>query len=216
MTARMMKFVALKAACAIALGLAVASCDSDAIAADPDAPVYTASRIVFPSARSLALPEGVEAGSPLRSLLNVPGPMRYGEFVWADEGVPPGKVWVLVDLAAQTMSVFRGGHELGTAITLYGVDSKETPLGRFRVLAMIKDHQSSIYDAAMPYTLRLTGDGIAIHGSDVRAGIGTHGCLGIPLDFASKLFDEAEVGTEVVIVRRSGAEAVGSPAPSVS
>jgi lipoprotein-anchoring transpeptidase ErfK/SrfK len=104
--------------------------------------------------------------------------------------------------------VFRGQHEIGTAVALYGVDGKPTPLGGFRVLEMRKDHQSSIYDAEMPYTLKLTDDGIAIHGSDVRAGVGTHGCIGIPLEFASKLFEAVEVGTEVFTVRSSSA---GSP-----
>nr|WP_294171200.1 L,D-transpeptidase family protein [uncultured Sphingomonas sp.] len=139
------------------------------------------------------------------SVLNVPEAMRYGEHVWNDEGVPPGKPWILVDLKAQTLSVFRGRDEIGTAVTLYGVDEKPTPTGRFTVLAKMKDHRSSLYDAPMPYTLRLTGDGIAIHGSDVRDGAGTHGCLGIPLEFASLLFQQVPVGSEVVILRDASA-----------
>jgi lipoprotein-anchoring transpeptidase ErfK/SrfK len=109
-----------------------------------------------------------------------------------------------VNLDTQTISVFRGQHEIGTAVALYGVDGKPTPVGRFRVMERRKDHQSSIYDAEMPYTLKLTNDGIAIHGSDVRAGVGTHGCIGIPLEFAGKLFDAVEVGTEVFTVRSPG------------
>lgn len=135
------------------------------------------------------------------SVLNVPEAMRYGEFVWNDAGVPDGRTWILVDLKAQTLSVFRGQDEIGTAVTLYGVDEKPTPTGRFTVLAKSKDHWSSLYDAPMPYTLRLTDDGVAIHGSDVRDGAGTHGCLGVPLDFASELFKHVPVGAEVVILR---------------
>ena len=139
------------------------------------------------------------------SVLNVPQAMRYGEYVWDDKGVPGGKPWILVDLKAQTLSVFRGPDEIGTAVTLYGVDEKPTPVGRFTVLAKLKDHWSSLYDAPMPYTLRLTGDGIAIHGSDVRDGAGTHGCLGIPLEFASLLFRQVPVGSEVVILQDASA-----------
>jgi lipoprotein-anchoring transpeptidase ErfK/SrfK len=127
--------------------------------------------------------------------------MDYGDYQWSERDVPPGKVWILVDLDAQTMSVFRGMHEIGTAVTLYGVDDKPTPTGRFTVLEKRQDHWSSLYDAPMPYTLRLTMDGIAIHGSDVRKGAGTHGCLGVPLDFGRHLFEEAPVGTEVLVVR---------------
>ena len=139
------------------------------------------------------------------SVLNVPQAMRYGEYVWDDKDVPAGKPWILVDLKAQTLSVFRGRNEIGTAVTLYGVDEKPTPVGRFTVLAKLKDHWSSLYDAPMPYTLRLTGDGIAIHGSDVRDGAGTHGCLGIPLEFASLIFQQVPVGSEVVILRDASA-----------
>jgi lipoprotein-anchoring transpeptidase ErfK/SrfK len=56
--------------------------------------------------------------------------------------------------------------------------------------------------------LRLTKDGVAIHGSNVRWGFATHGCIGIPKDFAAKLFGVVDVGDEVLIVparRRSKA-----------
>ena len=120
----------------------------------------------------------------IKSLLNVHKRMEYGDFVWNDRNVPAGPVWVRVDLDRQLISVFRDGHEIGTAVILYGADEKETPAGVFPVLAKIKDHESSIYDAKMPYTLRLTDDGVAIHASSVRWGAATHGCIGVPPAFA--------------------------------
>ena len=101
----------------------------------------------------------------LYSLLNIRAPMQYGDFRWNDDGVPAGPLWVRVGLRHQTLSVFRGGHEIGTAVILYGADNKPTPLGTFPILARLKDHRSSQYDAPMPFTLRLTGDGVAIHGT---------------------------------------------------
>jgi hypothetical protein len=59
--------------------------------------------------------------------------------------------------------VFRSGHEIATAVILYGADEKPTPTGEFKILQRLKDHRSSLCDAPMPYTLRLTGDGISIH-----------------------------------------------------
>ena len=138
---------------------------------------------------------------PPRSLLRVDRAMHYGDFLWHDEGVPPGPVTIRVDLRTQLISVFRAGHEIGTAVVLYGADAKETPLGRFPILWKGKNHRSSLYDAPMPYTLRLTGDGVAIHGSDVRWGAATHGCVGVPTDFAAKLYEQARVGDAVTIVR---------------
>ena len=139
-------------------------------------------------------------GQAVRSMLNIRTPMTYGEHRWDDAGVPAGPVWVRIDLHDQILSVFRAGHEIGTAVVLYGADKKPTPIGTFPIIARLKDHRSAPYDAPMPYTLRLTADGVSIHGSNVRWGAATHGCIGVPTDFAAKLFDQVRMGTPVTIV----------------
>lgn len=139
---------------------------------------------------------------PIKSILDVRSPMTYGQYVWDERGVPPGPAWIRIDLHAQLMSVFRSGHEIGTTVILYGADGLPTPTGKFPILAKLKDHKSATYDnAPMPYTLRLTPDGVSIHGSNVRWGFATHGCIGIPKAFAAKVFDAVKVGDEVLIVR---------------
>lgn len=138
---------------------------------------------------------------PPRSLLRIDQAMEYGDFRWNEQGVPPGPISLRVDLRTQLISVFRAGHEIGTAVVLYGADAKETPLGRFPILWKGRDHRSSLYDASMPFTLRLTGDGVSIHGSDVRYGAATHGCIGIPTEFASRLYAVTKVGDPVQIIR---------------
>lgn len=160
-------------------------------------------RILLPAqqARQVTLPGGRK--KEIKSVLNVRDRLRHGEYVWDDEGVEPGPIWVLADLSSQTLSVFRGGHEIGTAVILYGADEKPTPGGRFPILEKREHHRSNLYDAPMPYTLRLTMDGVAIHGSDVRNGMGTHGCLGVPTEFAARLFAAAKVGDEVFVLRRA-------------
>ena len=139
---------------------------------------------------------------PIKSILNVQARMTYGDYRWDEKGVPSGPIWVRVDLKSQIISVFRGGHEIGTAVILYGADGVPTPVGKFPILAKMKDHRSATYDnAPMPYTLRLTADGVSIHGSDVRWGYATHGCVGVPTAFAAKLFKAASPGDEVMIIR---------------
>jgi len=108
--------------------------------------------------------------------------------------VPAGTVWVRVDPGKQMLSVFRDGQEIGPGVILYGADEKQAPAGNFPVLAKSAHHRSSTYDAEMPYTLRLTPDGVAIHGSDVREGAATHGCIGVPLAFAEHLFSSVRTG----------------------
>lgn len=147
---------------------------------------------------------------PIKSLIAIDAPMKHGEFRWEDDGVPAGEMWIRVDLKSQILSVFRGGHEIGTAVILYGAQSKQTPPGTYPIMAKARQHRSSLYDADMPFTLRLTGDGIAIHASNVRWGAATHGCIGVPPLFAEKLFDAVSVKDEVVVLHKretSGATA---------
>ena len=157
-------------------------------------------RIRYPAGRypTLDSPDGTK--HEVRSLLDIKRPLYFGDYVWNEKNVPPGQTWVRVDLARQTMSVFRGGHEIGTAIILFGTDGKPTPSGTFPVMAKDATHRSSLYDAPMPFMLRLTGDGVAIHASTVRRGSATHGCIGIPLRFAELLFGQIQRGDEVVIL----------------
>jgi hypothetical protein len=136
----------------------------------------------------------------VKSLLAVKAPLHFGDYAWDDRGVPSGPVWIRVDLHSQLMSVFRAGHEIGTAIIVYGGDNKQTPSGKLHILGKARDHRSSLYDAQMPYTLRLTDDGVSIHASSVRWGAATHGCIGVPLPFAKRLFSAASLGDEVVVV----------------
>jgi lipoprotein-anchoring transpeptidase ErfK/SrfK len=137
---------------------------------------------------------------PVKSLLAVQAPLHFGDYSWNDRSVPAGATWVRIDLRSQLISVFRAGHEIGTAVIVYGGDNKQTPAGKLHVLAKAQNHRSSLYDAAMPYTLRLTGDGVSIHASSVRWGAATHGCIGVPLPFAERLFNATRVGDEVVVV----------------
>ena len=155
-------------------------------------------RIFASPQREIAL-SGVAPGQ-VQSVLRVAGPMDYGQTLWREEGVPPGPLWVRVDRRAQIISVFRGAHEIGTAVILYGAPEKPTPAGRYPVLGKKLHHVSNSYGAEMPYTLWLTRDGIAIHAGTVRQGSATHGCVGVPRDFARKLFDLMKVGDPVVIV----------------
>ena len=153
-----------------------------------------------------ALAEGLIL-RPVTSILAVPGRMQYGDYRWDDHGVASGRTWVRVDLKSQLISVFRGTHEIGTAVILYGADGLATPTGTFPVLTKLRDHRSQTYDAPMPYTLRLTADGVSIHGSNVRWGYATHGCVGVPTAFAAKLFDAVSVGDDVLIVGDKKAKA---------
>ncbi|HEX2764422.1 MAG TPA: L,D-transpeptidase family protein, partial [Allosphingosinicella sp.] len=98
----------------------------------------------------------------VRHILPIAGPMKLGEWHWDEEGAPAeGRIVITADLEAGTLSVFRDGWEIGTAAIIYGRDDKPTPLGAFPIREKDADHASRTYGGApMPYSLRLTGDGV--------------------------------------------------------
>ena len=100
------------------------------------------------------------------------------------------------------LSVFQGGYEIGATAVLLGTSEKPTPLGMFPIRWKDADHYSSTYDnAPMPFTQNLTVDGVAIHGTKVERGYASHGCVGVPNDFARKLFAITKPGDKVYITR---------------
>ena len=138
----------------------------------------------------------------IKRILPIRGPIRYGEWHWDEAGVPAGPLVITVDLEARVLSVFRNGYEIGATAVLLGTQEKPTPLGRFPITEKDADHYSNIYDGApMPYMMRLTNDGISIHATRVENGYASHGCIGVPLTFARKLFGVTPLGTPVYVTR---------------
>jgi lipoprotein-anchoring transpeptidase ErfK/SrfK len=151
----------------------------------------------------------VEPGMVLKRVLDTGGPIRFGDWFWDEKGVPAGPVVITIDLQAQVLSIFRDGYEIGTAAIIYGADGMPTPLGTFPILQKDADHVSNIYvGAPMPYMLRLTWDGVSIHGAPIDPTYATHGCIGVPTPFAKKLFGATKLGDKVIVT--NGKMMVGS------
>lgn len=159
----------------------------------------------LPETRALTKAEAAattpeQIGYAIKSVMTIDGPLGHGNYYWDESRAPAsGPMLITVDLEAQTLSVFRDGHEIGVAVILYGTPEKPTPLGAFPITQKDADHVSNLYDAPMPFMLRLTNDGVAVHGSDVEWGYGTRGCIGVPTAFAQKLFDQVKLGDIVII-----------------
>ena len=183
-------------------------------AAPANAPLVTAAsalpeRVTTPRAAAggAAL---ADAGMVIRRILPVDGPIAYGKWYWDTAGVPAGAIIITVDLDARVLSVFRDGYEIGTTAVLLGSQEKPTPTGVYPITQKDLHHVSNLYDAKMPYMLRLTNDGVTIHATSVARGFASHGCVGVPLDFAQRLFATAKLGDKVYITRGKSA-GLGSP-----
>ncbi|NCP18310.1 MAG: L,D-transpeptidase family protein [Erythrobacter sp.] len=163
--------------------------------------------------RSVAARTAPARAEPLvvKRVLPINGPIKYGEWHWDTDGVPPGKIVMTVDLDARVISVFRGGYEIGAAAVLLGTQEHPTPLGTFPIRYKMRDNVSEKYNnAPMPYSMFLTSDGIALHGSQVENGYASHGCIGLPNEFAAKVFAVAKKGDKVIITRGEKLQ-LGSP-----
>jgi hypothetical protein len=162
-----------------------------------------------PDRRFLTIAESAEAARQglvprnTRSVIATGGRLAHGTWRWDEAGVPAGPVTVRVDLERQLVSVFRGPDEIGTAVVVYGAKGKDTPRGKLPILGKSRDYHSITYDAPMPFSLWLRDDGVALHGSNVRMGRATNGCIGVPVEFAGRLFEVARKG-DIVEVLGSG------------
>ena len=198
-----MRWLKRKASCQ-GLGVLVccaafAACSREAPPAEPQS---LAAVTAAPAAKAAAAP--ARKPEPIFAVHSVLEPDRNitaGDYVWNNDGKPAGPLKIVVDIEATRVYVYRGGVEIGRSSLIYGADDKPTPFGTFPILEKDIDHVSNIYDADMPYMMRLTWDGIALHASEVDDWSATNGCIGLPEEFAALLFAEAKLGDQVLVTK---------------
>jgi peptidoglycan hydrolase-like protein with peptidoglycan-binding domain len=107
---------------------------------------------------------------------------------------------LVVSLRDQKIDVYRGTTLITNSKVSSGMSGYATEAGVFSILEKQRFHHSNIYSGApMPWMLRLTWSGIALHGGVVPGYRASHGCIRLPFSFAPKLFQAATVGDNVVI-----------------
>jgi lipoprotein-anchoring transpeptidase ErfK/SrfK len=114
-----------------------------------------------------------------------------------DAGEP---IMAVVSIKSQKVTFYDADGWILRAPVSSGTTGRETPAGVFSVVQKDKDHHSSLYDDAwMPNMLRITWNGIALHGGPLPGYAASHGCVRMPFGFAEKLFDKVPIGTRVII-----------------
>jgi hypothetical protein len=109
-------------------------------------------------------------------------------------------IMAIVSIKSQQVTFYDADGWILRAPVSTGTKGRETPAGVFAVIEKDKDHHSSLYDDAwMPNMLRITWNGIALHGGPLPGYPASHGCVRMPYDFAEKVFDQAEIGLRVII-----------------
>jgi hypothetical protein len=149
---------------------------------------------------------------------------------WHDDR-GPGKVAIEISLTDQIAEFKRGGRDIGWCYVATGKEGHATIPGHYKITEKIADKRSNAYGwiqdghgnvtngdatpstpvpagniyvaAPMPYWMRITNYGIGMHGGLIPqpGEPASHGCIRMPKDFVSTLFDAVEVGTPVTITR---------------
>src|SRR5580692_591964 len=124
-------------------------------------------------------------------------------------------IMAIVSIRSQQVTFYDADGWILRAPVSTGTKGRETPAGVFAVLEKDKDHHSSLYDDAwMPNMLRITWNGIALHGGPLPGYAASHGCVRMPFGFAEKVFDKAPMGMRVIIAP-GDAEPVAFSHPSL-
>ena len=150
-------------------------------------------------AGSALLAQGAPQSAPLYAI-NDPSVLKPGQWVWAAQDAPDGPVLVYVDVDRQIATVYRNGFRIAVTTVSTGRPGYATPTGVFTILQRDVDHHSSTYNnAPMPYTERLTWQGVALHAGGLPGYPSSHGCVHLPLQFAKQLFGIESLGGTVII-----------------
>ena len=117
----------------------------------------------------------------------------------AAPAVPCAKaVRACVKLSTNQAWLLRDGKVVDGPVPIsHGRKGFATPPGTFRVSFKNKDHVSSVYDQAMPYSVFFNG-GIAFHQGSVRQK--SHGCIHLTAPAARQFFAELQPGDRVQVV----------------
>ena len=109
-------------------------------------------------------------------------------------------IMAIVSIKSQKVTIYDADGWILSAPVSTGTKGRETPAGVFAVVEKNKDHRSNMYDDAwMPNMLRITWNGIALHGGPLPGYPASHGCVRMPFGFAEKLFDKMRMNTRIII-----------------
>ena len=167
-----------------------------------------------------------------------PQPPRKQSY-WAPEGVT-GEPSIAIILGEQRAHFFKGQTEVGQATISSGKKGFETPTGDFKLIQRDKNHVSNLYGefvdatgvvvktnvditkekppegasfqgAKMPFFLRFH-DGAGMHAGRLPGHPASHGCVRLPRFMAEHFFENAPIGTPVIVKQQPDPEPAKQPA----
>ena len=111
---------------------------------------------------------------------------------------------IVIDLSLQKAYALQDGDIVFQGRISSGKKGRETPNGEYAIMQKKRTHRSNLWPkpnggAKMPYMMRLTNTGIAMHLGYVPNRAASHGCIRLENGFAQKMFKWIKVGTRVYV-----------------
>ena len=156
----------------------------------------------YPAAARNPVPPG-ETTKPARptgptaqSKKDVPTRQPFGE------NMPKGPLQLMISINEQHAVLYSNGIRVAETKVSTGTASHPTPTGVFSIIQKNRWHRSNLYgNAPMFYMHRLTWSGIALHEGHLPGFAASHGCIRMPTDFVSRLWNVSNMGMRVVVAR---------------
>jgi len=113
---------------------------------------------------------------------------------------PQGPVLISISIEEQRLKVYDSNGLYAETPISTGMRGHSTPMGVFSIIGKKKFHRSNIYSGApMPYMQRITWSGIALHAGVLPGYPASHGCIRMPMNFATRMYGWTRMGSRVVI-----------------
>ncbi len=146
---------------------------------------------------------------------------------WDGDGVT-GEPMIKINIDKQQAYFYKGGQLVGQTPISTGIEGRNTPRGRYKVTQKSPDHHSNLYGvikdnatgeiiiadaktgrnkalpgqtfdyAPMTHFLRFNGS-IGMHKGHLPGFAASHGCVRLPGHMAEIYFDNAKLGTPVIV-----------------
>jgi lipoprotein-anchoring transpeptidase ErfK/SrfK len=118
----------------------------------------------------------------------------------SENAKPVGPLVIAISIDQQRLKLYDANGLFAETPVSTGMKGHTTPMGVFSVIQKNKFHKSNIYsDAPMPFMQRITWSGIAMHAGVLPGHPASHGCIRMPMAFATKMWGWTRMGARVVI-----------------
>src|SRR3569623_447340 len=113
---------------------------------------------------------------------------------------PRGPLVIAVSIDRQKVTVYDNNGVFAESPVSTGMKGHSTPMGVFSIIQKHKFHRSNIYSGApMPFMQRITWSGVAMHAGVLPGYPASHGCIRMPMAFATKMWNWTRMGARVIV-----------------